>query len=272
VSASAATSSTAISTVLSEAAEAAQSAYERAIRSMSPADRRSTVGLGADGTETYLLDEVVEGPVLDVLAAHGVNVLSEEIGWVDRGSAVTVVLDPVDGTGNAAAGVPLACFAGALVVDDEVREALVVWLDTGRRWSVRAGERWSGSGSVSARDRLDGASISMLRPRPETREAWLRIADRAGRVRVLGTSVLEAALVADGAIDAFCDPGGDVHRIVDVAATALLVEAAGGCVVDAFGRPFTFEPDLSLRWSGVFAASRSLADELVDAITSTHRH
>ena len=94
----------------------------------------------------------------------------------------------------------------------------------------------------------------------------MRIADRAGRVRVLWTSVLEAALVADGAIDAFCDPGGDVHRIVDVAATSLLVEAAGGCVVDAFGRPFTFEPDLSLRWSGVFAASRSLADELVEAI------
>ena len=256
-----------VSAVLGEAADAACAAYAHAIRSMSLADRRSTVGLGADGTETYLLDEVVEGPVLDVLAIHGVNVLSEEIGWVDRGSAVTVVLDPVDGTANAAAGVPLACFAGALVIDDEVREALVVWLDTGRRWSVRAGERWTGS--VTARDRLDGASISMLRPRPETREAWLRIADRAGRVRVLGSSVLEAALVADGAIDAFCDPGGDVHRIVDVAATSLLVEAAGGCVVDAFGRPFTFEPDLSLRWSGVFAASRSLADELVEAITST---
>lgn len=252
------------STVLSRAADAALEAYTNAIRSMSSVDRRSTIGLGADGTETFLLDDVVEGPILDVLESHCVNVLSEEIGWIDRGSAVTVVLDPVDGTANAAAGVPLACFAAALVVEDEIREALVVWLDTGRRWSVTAGSRWSGM--VTGRDRLDGASVSMLRPRPETREAWMQIADRAGRVRVLGSSVLEAALVADGAIDAFCDPGGDVHRIVDVAATKLLVEAAGGYVVDAFGRPFSFEPDLSLRWSGVFAASRSLADELIDVI------
>lgn len=258
------TTADSVSPVLVEAADAAYVTYARAMRSMSATDRRSTVGLGADGTETYLLDEVVEGPVLDVLAAHGVNVLSEEVGWIDRGSAATVVLDPVDGTANAAAGVPLSCFAAALVVDDEIREALVVWLSTGQRWSVTAGSAWSGP--VTGRDRLDGASISMLRPRPENRDAWLRIADRAGRVRVLGTSVLEAALVADGAIDAFCDPGGDVHRIVDIAATKLLVEAAGGHVVDAFGRPFTFEPDLSRRWSGVFAASRSLADDLVEAI------
>jgi myo-inositol-1(or 4)-monophosphatase len=256
-----------VSAVLAQAADAACAAYEQAIRTLSPTDRQATIGLGADGTETYLLDEVVEGPVLDVLAAHGVNVLSEEIGWVDRGSAVTVVVDPIDGTANAAAGVPLSCFAAALVVDDQICEAIVVWLNTGQRWAVTAGALWWGP--VTGRDRLDGASISMLRPRPENRDAWLRIADRAARVRVLGTSVLEAALVADGAVDAFCDPGGDVHRIVDIAATKLLVEAAGGYVVDALGRPFTFEPDLSLRWSGVFAASRSLADDLVEAIAAS---
>lgn len=257
---------TGVSRVLSEAAAVAFDTYQRALATMSLDERRSKVGLGADGTETFLLDEVVEAPVLDVLERHRVNVLSEEVGWIDRGSAVTVVVDPVDGTANAAAGVPLACFAAALVVDDEITEALVVWLDTRRRWSAVRDR--SSARSVSARDRLDGASVSMLRPRPENRAAWHRIADRVGRVRVLGTSVLEAALVADGAIDAFCDPGGDVHRIVDVAATKLIVEAAGGHVVDAFGRPFTFEPDLSLRWSGVFAASRSLADALVAEIAA----
>ncbi|MGA9277486.1 inositol monophosphatase family protein [Ilumatobacter sp.] len=252
--------------MLTEAADAALRAYGNALATMSAEDRRSTVGPGADGTETYLLDEVVEAPVLDVLEHHGVNVLSEEIGWIDRASSVTVVIDPVDGTANAAAGVPLSAFAGALVVDEVVREALVVWLDTGRRWSAVAGEP---AGSiVSGRTGLDGASLSMLRPRPENRDAWMRIADRTSRIRVLGSSVLEAMLVADGAVDAFCDPGGDVHRIVDIAAAALVVESAGGCVVDAYGRPFSFGPDLSLRWSGVFAASASLADEIVTAITS----
>ena len=253
-----------VSPVLREAAEAALRAYRHALASMSLDQRRSTIGLGADGTETFLLDEVVEAPVLDVLDRHGVNVLSEEIGWIDRGSAVTLVIDPVDGTANAAAGVPLACFAGALVVDERVIESLIVWLDTGRTWSAVAGQRHSTV--TTGRDRLDGASVSMLRPRPENVDAWNRIAERASRVRVLGSSVLEAALVADGSIDAFCDPGGDVHRIVDIAATWLLVESAGGCAVDAFGRPFRFEPDLALRWSGVFAASASLADDLIAVI------
>ena len=253
-----------VSAVLVDAAHAALVAYRNALVSLSDDERRSTIGLGADGTETFLLDEVVEAPVLDVLERHRVNVLSEEVGWIDRASAVTVVVDPVDGTANAAAGVPLSAFAAAVVVDDRVREALVVWLDTGRSWSAVSGE--GSHRIVSGRTRLDGASMAMLRPRPETRDAWLRIADRASRVRVLGSSVLEAMLVADGAIDGFCDPGGDIHRIVDIAAAALVVEAAGGTVVDAFGRPFTFEPDLSQRWSGVFAASTTLADELVTAI------
>ena len=90
-----------------------------------------------------------------------------------------------------------------------------------------------------------------------------RLAERAGRVRILGSSVLEAALVADGSIDVCCDPGGDVHRIVDIAAAKLIVESAGGTVVDVYGRPFTFEPDLRRRWSGVFAASHALAHEAV---------
>jgi len=52
----------------------------------------------------------------------------------------------------------------------------------------------------------------------KTFDAWTRVAKRIDRVRVLGSSVLEGCLVADGAIDAFCDPGGDIHRIVDLAA------------------------------------------------------
>jgi myo-inositol-1(or 4)-monophosphatase len=253
-----------VSTVLGDSAAAALAAYRGALASMSVDERRSTIGPGADGTETYLLDEVVEAPVLEVLDRHRVNVLSEEVGWIDRASSVTAVIDPVDGTANAAAGVPLAAFAGALVVDGVIREALVVWLDTGRWWHASAATRRAPS--VSGRARLDGASVSMLRPRAGTRTAWHDIADRAARVRVLGSSVLESMLVADGAVDAFCDPGGDVHRIVDVAAAALIVESAGGCALDAFGRPFTFEPDLTRRWSGVFAASSSLAEDLVAAI------
>jgi myo-inositol-1(or 4)-monophosphatase len=250
--------------VLREAATAAITAYRHAMTTTTRAERERDIGLGGDGTPTMALDAMVEAPVLDVLDRHGVNVLSEEIGWVDRGSSITVVVDPVDGTANAAAGVPLSCFAAALAVDGVLVEGLALWLDTGRSWW--ASTQRAETPTVTGRLHLDGASISMLRPRPTTSPEWYRLAARADRTRILGTSVLEACLVADGAIDAFCDPGGDVHRIVDLAATSLIVEAAGGYVCDVHGRPLTLESDLSLRWSGIVAASRELAEAIADEV------
>ena len=246
--------------VLAESAEAALNAYKHAMATFSREERLTLTGIGGDGTPTYFLDEFVERPVLDVFERHNVNVLSEEIGWIDRGSSETIVVDPLDGTANAAAGVPLACFSAARVVDGIAVEGLAVWLDGDRYW-------WSTSdspihNSTTGRTTLDGAAVSMLRPRTETFDAWTRVARRIDRVRVLGSSVLEGCLVADGAIDAFCDPGGDIHRIVDLAALDIIIRAAGGVVVDLHGRELTYTPDLSLRWSGIVAATPQLADEL----------
>ncbi len=246
--------------VLAESAEAALNAYKHAMATFSREERLTLVGIGGDGTPTYFLDEFVERPVLDVFERHNVNVLSEEIGWIDRGSSETIVVDPLDGTANAAAGVPLACFSAARVVDGIAIEGLAVWLDGDRYW-------WSTSdtpihNTTTGRTALDGAAVSMLRPRTETFDAWTRVARRIDRVRVLGSSVLEGCLVADGAIDAFCDPGGDIHRIVDLAALDIIIRAAGGVVVDLHGRDLVYTPDLSLRWSGIVAATPQLADEL----------
>jgi len=40
-------------------------------------------------------------------------------------------------------------------------------------------------------------------------------------------------------------------------------------VRDIHDRPFTFDPDLSKRWSGVIASTRELADEIVETINSS---
>ncbi|MFC4113877.1 hypothetical protein [Nonomuraea zeae] len=50
------------------------------------------------------IDVLVEDAILAALSRHPVNVLTEETGWVDNGSALTLVMDPVDGSANAAAG------------------------------------------------------------------------------------------------------------------------------------------------------------------------
>ncbi|GHF22178.1 fructose 1,6-bisphosphatase [Amycolatopsis deserti] len=249
---------------LAAMARAASAAYGDARRRHTRAELAEKVADGADGTPTMRVDEIVEAAIAEEANRHRVNLLSEEVGFVDHGSAVTLVVDPVDGSNNAANGVPLSCFGGTVAVDGQATEALTVWLDTGRAWHARAGE--PAPFRTTGRTSLDGATVNLLRPHRRNAEAWMRVADRAQRVRILSTTVLECALVAEGSVDAFCDPGSDTHRLVDLATAMVTVPAAGGAVIDVHGRPLEIDIDLTRRWSGIAAASRALADELAATV------
>ncbi|KIF72852.1 inositol monophosphatase [Streptomyces sp. 150FB] len=262
-----------VSPVLTATAEAARAAYADARNRFDRATLAETVAQGADGTPTMRIDRIVEDAILKALdGLPPVNVLSEETGWIDRGSDISLVMDPLDGSANGAAGVPLTAFAGVIAVGDEFTEALTVWLDTGRSW-------WAHKDSAtpyrtSGRTELTGAALSMLRPHianPGAAAAWWAAAERAARVRILSTTCLEAALVADGSIDAFADACSDTHRLVDLAAAVVMVTAAGGAVRDVHGRPVDFDTDLTRRWSGVIAATPQLADELAEVLSSAQR-
>ena len=250
---------------LAAVARAASAAYGRAREAHTRTELAETVADGADGTPTMRVDRIVEDAIAEVATQHGVNLLSEEIGFVDNRSAVTLVVDPVDGSANAAAGVPLCCFGGTVAIDGMATEALTVWFDTGRTWHAVAGQ--STPYRTTGRTSLRGATVDLLRPRRRHFDAWLRVANQVARVRVLSTTVLETALVAEGSVDAFCDPGSDTHRIVDLATAMVTVPAAGGAIIDAKGRPLEIDPDLTRRWSGVAAATRELAEGLAALVT-----
>ncbi|MBK1783013.1 inositol monophosphatase family protein [Prauserella cavernicola] len=254
---------------LAAAARAASAAYADARRRFTRLELAEEVADGADGTPTMRVDQLVEDAIAEAAQRSGVNLLSEEVGFLDHGSAVTLVVDPMDGSANAAAGVPLSCFGGVVAIDGTATEALTTWLDTGRAWHAVAGE--ATSYRTTGRTTLTGAAVSMLRPKRASADAWWRVERAAGRVRILSSTVLEAALVAEGSTDAFCDPGSDTHRIVDLATALVTLPAAGGAVLDVRGRPLELDPDLTRRWSGVIAASRELAEELVDTITREDR-
>lgn len=255
--------------ILIDACDAAASAAAHAWMTLARTEREREVRIGADGTPTMLIDQVVEDAIIAVANRHRINLLSEEVGFVDVGSARTLVVDPLDGSANAAAGVPLSCFSGAIVEDGVPVEALTCWLEGGAVSWARAGEL--AEFQTSSRRPLKGSALSMLRPktgpRGDSTPTWLELCDRAGRIRVLSTSCLEAMLVADGSIDAFVDPGSETHRIVDLVAAMVLVPAAGGWVQDGFGRELEISTDLTMRFSGVVAATRALADEISEIVS-----
>lgn len=259
--------------ILADTCRAAATAAATAWKTMTRDELAREEKTGADGTPTMLIDQFVEDAILAEAHRHRVNVLSEEVGFVDNGSARTLVVDPLDGSANAAAGVPLSCFSAAIVEDGNPVEALSFWLEGGAVTWARLGEQ--PDFRTSRRTSLNGSALSMLRPKlgplGDSTPAWLDLCGRAARIRVLSTSCLEAMLVADGSIDAFADPGSDTHRIVDLIAAMVLVPAAGGWVQDALGRELTVSTDLTLRYSGVVAASRELADEISELIAAqTH--
>ena len=248
---------------LNVAADAAYNAYWEAQRRFTPAERGTEVLQGADGTPSKHIDVFVEDAIIDAVAHTGINVLSEERGWIDHGSAYTLVMDPVDGTANAAAGVPLSCFSVAIAEDEKFTHAMTSWLHTNDRWTASAE---ASDYRVSKTTTASQAAVSMLRPHSHNAEAWNRVAAQAQRVRILGCSTLDGVLVATGASDAFVDPGSDTHRLMDIAATAVLVPASGGVVRDLHDRPIEFDTDLTRRWSGIVAATDELAQELIDLI------
>lgn len=254
--------------VFAAAAVAAMNRYDDALARFSRAELEAEVMMGADGTPTMHVDAFVEEAIIDEVIRQGVNLLSEEAGFIDRRSSLTLVVDPIDGSANAAAGIPLACFSAALVDDGKFIEAATVWLATGSVWAGSAdGSRssavWSTTGCVDHAK----AAVSLLRPHDRNFEAWRRVSNVSARIRILSCSTLEAMLVLQGSSDAFVDAGSDTHRLVDLAAALVLLPTVGGVVIDAFGRDIEFDTNLKRRWSGVVAATPELAEALAEAVS-----
>lgn len=258
-------SNLAVHPALAAASDAAQSSFRLARTKFTRSELLEDIADGADGTPTKRLDVLVEQAVLAAIEPFGFDVVSEEIGHVDRGSDHAVVIDPVDGTGNAAAGIPIAAFTAALAVEGRFVEGLTQWLDNDRRWWAHVDQPVAAT--TTGRRELQGAMVSMIRPKKDP-SGFLAIAQRCDRVRVLGCSSIEAALVADGVIDAALDAGSRTHRLVDVAAAVVIVKRAGGCVVDVHGQPIEFTTEVDRRWSSIAAATPQLAAELAACINN----
>ena len=69
---------------------------------------KDAIGIGASGDKTYPIDKIAEDIILSSLEHSGesLTILSEEIGIRDiKGGGKIVLIDPVDGSRNAVAGV-----------------------------------------------------------------------------------------------------------------------------------------------------------------------
>lgn len=262
------------------------------------------VGMGADGAETTGIDQIAEDVVLRFFERlhTRVNVLSEEVGFVDRGSAITVIVDPIDATANATAaaeltmtalpadlhamppslpnhsgqfGFPFYAFSVGALVDGEPVASCVRNLPTG---DIFTAVRHRGS-------RVNGVPIR-CEPVTELRDAWIalvRPADEEGlrrssrlmlssnRVRITGCTAIDLCLIASGTLHGFANP--NIHwppnfgeKVVDYAGALLILEEAGGVSADQHGNPLRLNLDLLTRVMPFAAGTPELLESLLAAV------
>ncbi|WP_420453469.1 inositol monophosphatase family protein [Ilumatobacter sp.] len=175
----------------------------------------------------------------------------------DPRSGAIVVVDPLDGSTNAALGLPWCATSLCLVVDGVPEVATVANLRTGAMFTA---VRSQGA-------RLDGNPIRVSPPMPLSVAVIAvnaRPPDgfRPAQFRAMGATALDIASVAAGGFDGSIDFDDDRIGVWDYLAGTLIVTEAGGVVADARGRDLvTLDPRQRRR--PVTATHVGLLDELL---------
>jgi fructose-1,6-bisphosphatase/inositol monophosphatase family enzyme len=216
-------------------------------------------GLAGTRSGQHHSDLAADAAALEVLTRAGVGVLSEESGLRAAGHPLLVIVDPLDGSTNAAQGIPWYAASLCAVDDDGPLASLVVNLATGDRFEARRGEgAWRNGRPISPSGRgVLQQSIVGISGFPPRWLGWRQY-------RALGAAALDLCAVACGILDGYVDCSRDAHGVWDYLGGLLVCQEAGAMVTDAFSR------DLVLRTANekrtpVAAATPQLLEELVVA-------
>jgi myo-inositol-1(or 4)-monophosphatase len=179
----------------------------------------------------YQSDLAADSVAVGALLEAGLGVLSEESGLHEADRDILVVVDPVDGSTNAAAGIPWFATSLCALDDDGPLVALVVNQADGTAFTATRGGgafrngRPIGPSTVVA----PGEAIVGISGYPAQPPEWRQF-------RALGAAALDLCAVADGVLDAYIDCSVDAHGPWDYLGGLLVCVEAGAVIVDAHGR------------------------------------
>ncbi|HVT78770.1 MAG TPA: inositol monophosphatase [Acidimicrobiales bacterium] len=218
-------------------------------------------GLAGTRAGQYKCDLAADAAVLDVLAKANVGVLSEESGLTDADRAIVVVVDPIDGSTNAAAGLPWFATSLCAVDGDGPLAAVVVNQATGTRFRAVRGGGATVDGHPTrplCAPRLADAFVA-LSGLPDHHLGWRQF-------RALGAAALDMCAVAAGVLDAFIDcTKVPAHGPWDYLGAMLVCQEAGAVVADRYGQDLVvLEHDA--RRSPIAASSEALLQQCINSV------
>jgi myo-inositol-1(or 4)-monophosphatase len=248
---------------------------------------------GAGGDVTAEIDKVAENVILEFLEKQTTEpfvLISEEIGeyyWdpksqqrvtnsdLTRNSCSTIIIDPIDGSNNAMRGIPFSCISLALAsgpLFSDIKIGVILNIATG---DIYIAEKNHGAFlndrqiHCSNQDQLSKSIISTdfdgANPNNGLTFLHEEIIREVYRIRILGACALELCLIAQGALDLYL---GHLNktRIVDVAAGIIIVQEAGGFVIDHQGNSLNTQKfSLSQRYS-LIAGTSNVKSQVVELI------
>jgi myo-inositol-1(or 4)-monophosphatase len=276
----------------------------------SHAGRAHSADLAEGGDITFKIDEEAEALLEPWLAEHapGVAFYSEDRGLVaPDGAREVLVVDPIDGTRPAMAGLESCCVSIAAaplrdgVTMGDVTLGCVVEIPSG---AVFVAERGAGLVEgpevlLSANERLDRLFWTYGfrgRPARATAEVIGDLIDASsvgGATFELGSAAFDMTRLVTGQLDVYVEPGPlivdrvpgmeDEFRRVgggellnnspyDLAASVLILEEAGAIVTDAAGESLADRPLLGsggdYQMSVVASANEALHGQVIDAVAA----
>jgi histidinol-phosphatase len=216
------------------------------------ADRAAEIGLEVfhrdfevrrkqDDTPVTEADTRIEAMIREAIADRFPDdaILGEEEGAQGSGNRLWII-DPIDGTKNFAARIPIWATLIALSVDGQTQLGLAASPALGERYAaVRGGGATMNGTPIHVSDTKDVgeatlaiASVGDWLERPD-RDAFLRLCEEAGRVRGFG-DFWGHCLVGRGACDAMMETS---LRTWDYSALEVILEEAGGRISRVDGSP-----------------------------------
>jgi myo-inositol-1(or 4)-monophosphatase len=204
---------------------------------------RTPLGTGASGDKTYPVDKFAEDIILAGLdeAGEPLTIVSEEAGVKDfKGGGRRVLIDPIDGSRNAVAGIPFFCTSIAVADGETIGDmelAYVVNLVSGDEfWAEKNRGAFLNNEKIHTQQD-DIFYLTAYEAQSPHRDITriIPLLSESRKTRCLGATALDLSYLAAGAISVFANPS--PSRSFDFAGGWLLVKEAGGVFTDMNGDP-----------------------------------
>ncbi len=216
-------------------------------------------GLAGTRPGQYRSDLAADAVALSILEGAGLGIMSEESGSHRPDRPVVVVIDPVDGSTNAARGIPWYATSLCAVDAEGPRVAVVVNQASGVRFeAVRGGGARKDGVPIhpSECQTLDEAIVGFS-GYPLRYFGW-------SQCRMLGAAALDLCAVAEGVIDGYAVVGGSQLGSWDYLGGMLVCTEAGAAVGELQGREL-ITLDHTERRTPAAASSPALLEALLSA-------